>query len=143
MRFIIKKCRPTNPSNVFITIILKLENAMKPSGVPDHLFLNKRVFRISITFQVTLRTFFTNLKKKKYSKKKKKNDLNKVKRSESGLSDIQKFEKTVGELQLSRLVYRFSKTKKWHKKYIFLGVYTLSKKIFSLYYINLMEHSQV
>ena len=72
MRFIIKKCRPTNPSNVFITIILKLENAMKPSGVPDHLFLNKRVFRINITFQVTLRTFFTNLKKKKYSKKKKK-----------------------------------------------------------------------
>ena len=102
MRFIIKKCRPTNPSNVFITIILKLENAMKPSGVPDHLFLNKRVFRINITFQVTLRTFFTNLKKKKYSKKK--NDLNKVKRSESGLSDIQKFGKTVGELQLSRLV---------------------------------------
>ena len=66
-----------------------------------------------------------------------------MKRSESGLSDIQKFEKTVGELQLSGLVYRFSKTKKWHKKYIFLGVYTLSKKIFSLYYINLMEHSQV
>ena len=102
MRFIIRKCRPTNPSNVFITIILKLENAMKPSGVPDHLFLNKRVFRINITFQVTLRTFFTNLKKRKYSKKK--NDLNKVKRSESGLSDIQKFGKTVGELQLSRLV---------------------------------------
>ena len=102
MRFIIKKCRPTNPSNVFITIILKLENAMKSSGVPDHLFLNKRVFRINITFQVTLRTFFTNLKKRKYSKKK--NDLNKVKRSESGLSDIQKFGKTVGELQLSRLV---------------------------------------
>ena len=75
---------------------------MKSSGVPDHLFLNKRVFRINITFQVTLRTFFTNLKKKKYSKKK--NDLNKVKRSESGLPDIQKFGKTVGELQLSRLV---------------------------------------
>ena len=47
MRFIIKTCRSsTKPSNVFITVIHKLENAMRPSGVPYNLFLNKRVIRI-------------------------------------------------------------------------------------------------
>ena len=46
MRFIIKRCRSKKPSNVFITVILKLENAMRPSGVPYHLLLNKRVIRI-------------------------------------------------------------------------------------------------
>ena len=34
------------PLKVFITVTLKLENAMRPSGVPYHLFLNKRVIRI-------------------------------------------------------------------------------------------------
>ena len=36
----------TKPSSMFITIILKLENAMRTSGVPYHLFINKRVIRI-------------------------------------------------------------------------------------------------
>ena len=46
MRFTIKTYRSTKPSNVFITAMLKLENAMRLSGVPYHLFLNKRVIRL-------------------------------------------------------------------------------------------------
>ena len=46
MRFIIKTRRSTKPLNVFITVILKLENALRPSGVPCHLFLSERVIRI-------------------------------------------------------------------------------------------------
>ena len=37
--FIINTCRSTKILNVFVTVILKLENAMGPSGVPYHLFL--------------------------------------------------------------------------------------------------------
>ena len=43
------------------------------------------------------KNYFTNLKKK-YIKKK--NNLKKVKTSGAGLADIEKFEKTLGELQL-------------------------------------------
>ena len=46
MHFIIKTCRSTKPSNVFITVTLKLENSMRSFGVPYHLFLNKCVIRI-------------------------------------------------------------------------------------------------
>ena len=38
--FIISICRSTKILNVFVTVILKLENAMGPSGVPYHLFLH-------------------------------------------------------------------------------------------------------
>ena len=46
LRFIMKTCMSTKPSNVFITVILKLENAMQPSGVPYHVFSNKLLIRI-------------------------------------------------------------------------------------------------
>ena len=54
MRFIIKICRSTKCSKVFTTATLKFENSMRSSGVPDHLFLYKRV--IGIQDHVNLRT---------------------------------------------------------------------------------------
>ena len=39
IRFIIKTCRSTKPPEVFINVILKHKNVIKPSGVPYHLVL--------------------------------------------------------------------------------------------------------
>lgn len=38
-RFIIKTCRSTKSLKVFMTVMIKLENVMRTSGVPHHLFL--------------------------------------------------------------------------------------------------------
>ena len=43
IRFIVKTCWSTKPLKLFKSLMLTLENAMRPSGVPYYLLLYKRV----------------------------------------------------------------------------------------------------